>query len=208
MTDIIHERPPAENGAAANAAPPAPEEEQIDEKTGQKRVYGYIVLLFVVAFFLLLWSFLMNQRSNEQVLNELRGNAGTLQSTLDRNIELEKQTAELEERVSELESQLYDLDRQKSELEKKNAELEQRSDELSSEFERSNYLGTLYADVAALEYAYSQEDYARCRELIGQSLFSAYQSGELFSQTDIETDRPMTRAHFEEIMNAAEFERP
>ncbi|MBO4913785.1 MAG: hypothetical protein J5449_01135 [Oscillospiraceae bacterium] len=206
MTDIIHEHKKEEQPTSAPKS--APEEEVLDEKTGQKRVYGYIILLFVVAFFLLLWSFLMNQRSNEQVISELRGSTGTLQSTLDRNVELEKRTSELEAKISELESQLNDMDRQKSELEKKNAELERRSDELSAEYERSNYLGTLCADVAALEYAYSQENYARCRELIGESLWSAYQSGELFSQLDTEADRPMTRAHFEEIMNAAEFEIP
>ena len=101
MTDFIHERPKDEQPAAP-APPPEPEDKPLDEKTGQKRVYGYIFILFIVAFSLLLWSFFMNQRSNDEVLSELRGSASTLQSTLDRNVELEQQVEALEAEVEEL----------------------------------------------------------------------------------------------------------
>jgi len=113
MTDFIHEAPKP-------AQPPEPEqmteETPLDEKSGQKRVYGYIFLLFIVAFSLLLWSFLMNQRSNEQVISELRGSANTLQSTLDRNLDLQKQTEALEARVAELEKQVQKLEKEKTSL--------------------------------------------------------------------------------------------
>ena len=101
MTDFIHE-PPKDDQSAAPAPPPEPEEIVLDEKAGQKRVYGYIFILFIVAFALLLWAFFMNQRSNDEVLSELRGSASTLQSTLDRNIELEQQVEALEAEVEEL----------------------------------------------------------------------------------------------------------
>ena len=98
MTDFIHERP-----QDAPAAPPAPE---LDEKTGQKRVYGYIFLLFIVAFSLLVWAFLMNQRGTDRVLTELRGNADALQTTLARNMELEQRVDELERENAALRSEL------------------------------------------------------------------------------------------------------
>ena len=96
MTDFIHEHPKDEPAAPS----PAPEP-PLDEKTGQKRVYGYIFILFVVAFSLLLWSYMMNQRSNDEVLSELRGNASAMQTALARNVELERQTDELQAALDE-----------------------------------------------------------------------------------------------------------
>lgn len=106
MTDFIHEH---------HEEKPEPPEEQkktpepMDEQTGQKRVYGYIFLLFIVAFSLLLWSFLMNQRSTDEVLSELRGSASSLQSTLDRNITLEQRIDEIEQNNRDLSEQLSAL---------------------------------------------------------------------------------------------------
>ena len=114
MTDLIHEQPEEERSSPPPPASAA--EEPLDERTGQKRVYGYIFLLFVVAFCLLLWSFLMNQRSNEQVISELRGNAGTIQSTLDRNVELEQQNEAQEKRIAELEQLLSEAGKENETL--------------------------------------------------------------------------------------------
>ena len=120
MTDFIHEHPKDEQSAPTPPPEPA-EEAPLDEKVGQKRVYGYIFILFIVAFSLLLWSFFMNQRSTDQVLSELRGSAGALQSTLDRNIELEQQVEALEAEVEALGNQAEalqnELDVQKMYLE-------------------------------------------------------------------------------------------
>ena len=127
MTDLIHEHPKDEqpSPAAAPAEEKAAEELPLDEKTGQKRVYGYIFILFVVAFSLLLWSYMMNQRSNDQVLSELRGSASAMQATLDRNIELEQQVEALEAEVEELAGQTEalqnELDVQKIKLEEEQA---------------------------------------------------------------------------------------
>ena len=103
MTDFIHEHPKDPQTTPAQNTPP------MDEKTGQKRVYGYIFVLFVVAFGLLAWSFLMNQRGTDQVLSELRGNADALQTTLTRNVELEREVDALEARVETLTKENEDL---------------------------------------------------------------------------------------------------
>ena len=150
MTDIIHEHHKEEETTPAQPVPnPAPEA-PVDERTGQKRVYGYIILLFVVAFFLLLWSFLMNQRSNEQVISELRGNTGTIQSTLERNIELEQQ-------IEALEAQIRALDEEKESLQGRlhTQEIEAGQAELARK-ETDAALSVYYAAVLAGEERYRE----------------------------------------------------
>ena len=122
MTDFIHEHPKDEQSAAP---PPAPAEEApLDEKTGQKRVYGYIFILFIVAFSLLLWSYMMNQRSNDEVLSELRGSASAMQTTMERNVELEQQ-------VDELQAALEKAEQEKAALEKSAGEQQEIVDMLN-----------------------------------------------------------------------------
>ena len=121
MTDFIHE-PPKE----PQTTPPPQEELPLDEKTGQKRVSGYIFILFIVAFALLVWSFLMNQRGTDQVLSELRGNADALQTTLTRNVELEREVDALEERIDT-------LTKEKEKLEQSDAERQKVVDQLDKD---------------------------------------------------------------------------
>ncbi len=135
MTDFIHEHPKDEQSAVP-APPSAPAEPELDEKTGQKRVYGYIFILFIVAFSLLLWSFLMNQRSNEQVISELRGSTNTLQSTLERNVSLEKQVDELNEQLKAVERVVDELKADNEALERQVAEITLERDAARSELEQ------------------------------------------------------------------------
>ncbi|MBE6908087.1 MAG: hypothetical protein E7474_00555 [Ruminococcaceae bacterium] len=145
MTDFIHEHPKDAPDAVPPSPAPAPAEEEteMDTRTGQKRVYGYIFILFIVAFSLLLWAFFMNQRSTDQVLSELRGNAGALQSTLDRNIALEQENELLEKKLRELESALDKtradneaLTRQVAEITLERDALQSRLDQLELEMEQ------------------------------------------------------------------------
>ncbi len=122
MTDFIHEHPKDAQPAVPTPPPAAAAEPEMDERTGQKRVYGYIFILFVVAFSLLLWAFLMNQRSTDEVLSELRGNADALQTTLDRNVTLEKQNEVLEKQIDELAKENEELQGRLSEHEKADEE--------------------------------------------------------------------------------------
>ncbi len=136
MTDFIHEHP-KDGESAAPTPPPAPAEQpELDEKAGQKRVYGYIFILFIVAFSLLLWSFLMNQRSNEQVISELRGSTNTLQTTLERNVALEKQADELQEKLKSMENALDALKEDNEALERQVAEITLERDAALNELEQ------------------------------------------------------------------------
>lgn len=87
MSDLIHEGPKDPN------KPPVPgEEKPTTERERMKKVYTYVAILFTVAFLLILWTFLMNQRS----INEIKDGNTALQSTLEENDSLEARVDELE----------------------------------------------------------------------------------------------------------------
>ena len=91
MSDLIHEGPKDPN------KPPVPgEEKPTTERERMKKVYTYVAILFTVAFLLILWTFLMNQRS----INEIKDGNTALQSTLQQNDSLEAHIAELEEQLA------------------------------------------------------------------------------------------------------------
>ena len=147
MTDFIHEHR-ADAPSAVPPPPPDAEETPLDEKTGQKRVYGYIFILFVVAFGLLLWSFLMNQRSTDQVLSELRGSTSSLQSTLDRNAALEAQVETLKVEQDALEEENRTLRERLEEAQGHAKSLEETNWELSYTLYALNYLSQLERAIA------------------------------------------------------------
>ena len=61
MSDLIHEGPKDPN------KPPVPgEEKPTTERERMKKVYTYVVILFTVAFLLILWTFFMNQHQRDQ----------------------------------------------------------------------------------------------------------------------------------------------
>ncbi len=94
MSDLIHEGP-----KDPNKAPVPGEEKPTTERERMKKVYTYVAVLFSVAFLLILWTFLMNQRSSQAIRDEIKSGNHALQSTLEENDSLEA-------RVDELETQL------------------------------------------------------------------------------------------------------
>ena len=101
MSDLIHEGPKDPN------KPPVPgEEKPTTERERMKKVYTYVAILFTVAFLLILWTFLMNQRS----INEIKDGNTALQSTLQQNDSLEAHIAELEEQLANSEEVKKALD--------------------------------------------------------------------------------------------------
>ena len=101
MSDLIHEGPKDPN------KPPVPgEEKPTTERERMKKVYTYVAVLFAVSFLLILWTFLMNQRSSREVLDEIKSGNSALHDTLDENELLQTRVAELENEVSALEEQL------------------------------------------------------------------------------------------------------
>lgn len=72
----------------------------------QKKVYLYIIVLFTAAFLLILWSFFATHRSNQQVLDEVRGNADVVESALEENQALSERNKELEDENDRLRAEL------------------------------------------------------------------------------------------------------
>ena len=136
MTDFVHEAPKDPNKASA------PKEEQpATERERMKKVYTYVAILFTVAFLLILWTFLMNQRS----INEIKSGNSALQSTLEENDTLEA-------RVKELETQL--------------AEAEEDKDSLSETVERKSEQLRALDWLIEIENNYSAKDYDAARDNI------------------------------------------
>ncbi len=99
MTDFVHEPPKDPN------APPVPgEEKPSTERERMKKVYTYVAVLFTVAFLLILWTFLMNQRSSREIRDEIKSGNNALQSTLEENEALEARIAELENALTAAET--------------------------------------------------------------------------------------------------------
>ena len=72
----------------------------------QKKVYLYIIVLFTAAFLLILWSFFATHRSNQQVLDEVRGNADIVESALEENQALSERNKVLEDENDRLRAEL------------------------------------------------------------------------------------------------------
>ena len=105
MSDLIHEGPKDPN------KPPVPgEEKPTTERERMKKVYTYVAILFTVAFLLILWTFLMNQRSSQAIRDEIKDGNTALQSTLQQNDSLEAHIAELEEQLTNSEEDKKALD--------------------------------------------------------------------------------------------------
>ena len=136
MSDLIHEGPKDPN------KPPVPgEEKPTTERERMKKVYTYVAILFTVAFLLILWTFLMNQRS----INEIKSGNSALQSTLEENDTLEA-------RVKELEAQL--------------AEAEEDKDSLSETVEHKSEQLRALDWLIEIENNYSAKDYDAARDNI------------------------------------------
>ena len=88
-------------------AAPAPEAPSAGQKN--KPVIVYIMILFIVAFLLMAFSFLMHQRSNEEVIGSLQSSVSTLkelQESQDRNMQLQDQLDEAAKQIEDLQDQL------------------------------------------------------------------------------------------------------
>ena len=72
----------------------------------QKKVYLYIIVLFTAAFLLILWSFFATHRSNQRVLDEVRGNADVVESALEENQALSERNKVLEDENDRLRAEL------------------------------------------------------------------------------------------------------
>ena len=90
-------------------------------------VLFYLMILFAAAFLLLLMSFLMQRRANQEAIHNLEATsnsaAQSLENTLKQNEELTKQVEDLEQAVAENQNTIRDQDKQLREQEDQVGEL-------------------------------------------------------------------------------------
>lgn len=146
MTDFIHEAPQPEEKKNVN------EEKPVTEKERQRRVYAYIAVLFTVAFLLILWSFFSTHRSNQEVIDQIKGSQTMMQSTLDENHELQGEVEALEAQVEALTEQ---LERAESAL-----------DAAEAASEKQEAVITALDHLRGIEGAFEAHHYETARELV------------------------------------------
>lgn len=93
---------------------PAPEKQTPNRKPSRSTLVAYLLVLFTVAFLLLLMSYFMQQRANDQtVIEGLQQNASALQITRsiqEQNETLRQQVADLEQENQTLAAQSKEQD--------------------------------------------------------------------------------------------------
>ena len=94
-------------------------------------VLFYLMILFAAAFLLLLMSFLMQRRANQEAIDNLQetSNSATqsLQNTIQQNEELTKQVEDLDEAFSETQRTIRDQENQLEDLEQQVEDLTKSS---------------------------------------------------------------------------------
>ena len=151
-------------------------------KKERTHILGYILILFIAAFFLMALSFLSHQRSNEQVLGQLSSTANTLESlqtALEENTRLEKENDSQQKQIDDLQAQLAKLEMQlqttageKDSLEK---QLQSAKDQLQAAIDshaadaayRQKQLDAM-TNLYLLQNAFQAKEYDRCREMIAK----------------------------------------
>lgn len=83
------------------------------ERENKARVFRYLAILFAAAFLLLLLAFLMQNRANQQALDDLTASVNSfhspLQNLVDANASLQAENDELKEALSQAQEQLEAL---------------------------------------------------------------------------------------------------
>ena len=102
-------------------------EAEHEKPTKRNPVLFYLMILFAAAFLLLLMSFLMQRRANQEAIDNLQetSNSATqsLQNTIAQNETLTKQVEDLQSAVSDNQQTIRDQEDRLEELEQENEEL-------------------------------------------------------------------------------------
>lgn len=153
-------------------------------------VLGYLVILFAVAFLLLLWAYFQQQRANAESTDALKQGVSaveSIQNLIDENAALREENQALKDQIGALE------------------ETARNAQETISAAEA--YAEGQEAAVKAMDYfwqineAYVRQRYSLCRQLI-QELQDAGLDGALPTVKATDNDRYSPLARYNEIYNA------
>lgn len=130
---------------------------QEPKKTNSKPVVTYILILFTAAFFLMAFSLLANQRSNDQTLDELRQSISSLeegQTAQDKALSLQEERSELEQALVLLQDDLDEAQEETQTWVTASAQLQSELDAMKILFylEESHRNGDLEACQLSITY--------------------------------------------------------
>ena len=181
MTDFVHEPPKDPDKQPAPA-----EEKPATERERMKKVYTYVAVLFAVAFLLILWTFLMNQRS----FNEIKDGNSALLDTLEESELLQARVAELENEVSSLKDQLASAEEDKKAL----------AETVGTQSDQLRALDWL----AEIERDYGARNYDAARENIRafHDTAAGFLPGEPLRTAITGDDAPSPAARYQDIVDA------
>lgn len=90
------------------------------QRRRRNSVFQYIAVLFMAAFVLLLYTFMMERRQSQQQINDLKQSASTvqtLQGLIDENNQLKEDINQLKDQIEELNRQLDTVQTEKTKVE-------------------------------------------------------------------------------------------
>jgi len=157
----------------ASQAPQAPEEaestkeEKLSSPTplGSRSVFAYLAVLFGVAFLLLLFAYLMQQRDSAEImgnLSDLRTSMGSIQS-ID---QLTEENRTLREEKDGLQSRLDELEKQLEELEGNLAASEDLAAKRYTRLEEAQLVIDAFSSLADLRQLYEGDDLEGAKALL------------------------------------------
>lgn len=153
--------------------PDAPQEEKTGSPSplGGRSVFAYLAVLFGVAFLLLLFSYLMQQRDNQEItgtLSQLRESMGSIESIdqlVEENRQLREEIEGLKEQVASLEEE---YEREKQVRRDYEVELDGVTDALDNVHTNLHQVTTAMGLFWQIDEAYVAEDFDLCKELVAQ----------------------------------------
>lgn len=139
-----------------DAGAPAPEEAPSSPRSGgRKPVIVYILVLFAVAFLLMIWSLFTHQRNNTEALGQLQTSVSTMQEVQ----ELQEQVIQLQQELAEARSSLEEAREETAAQSQQAAEAQSSAEKYLQQCDALYYL-------YALQQQYLLRDFDGCRETI------------------------------------------
>ena len=134
---------------------PAPEENPSSGPDGKKPVIVYILVLFTVAFLLMIWSLFSHQRSNTEAIGRLQGSVSAMQEVQ----ELQDRVIALQEELAEAQKSIDGAQAEAASQAAWAAQTQESSDLLRRQIDALYYL-------YALQQQYLLRNFDGCRETI------------------------------------------
>ena len=129
----------------------------------------YILILFIAAFLMMALSFLSHQRTNEQVLGQLKTNVtslSSLQSALEENVRLQEQLDAQKSQLEELQKGLAASQESQAKLSEQLTELEKEQSRLEEAVKELQNTVTAMDALTQLQQKLIAGDLIACRKII------------------------------------------